>query len=64
MAKKGKPEYKIRQKRNGRFEVLEKSGKNINGEKKAEILLKAGKIQPPKKKKEGGSAPAEEKTEA
>lgn len=57
MAKKKQPEYTIKQKRSGRFEVIGADGKNINGEQKAEILVKEGKIQAPKKKQE---APAEE----
>lgn len=61
MAKKKAPEYTVRQKRSGRFEVIGADGKNINGEKKAEILVKEGKIQAPKKKQE---APASEEPAA
>lgn len=62
MAKAQKPEYTIKQKRSGRFEVIGADGKNINGEKKAEILVKEGKIQAPKVKQEAPveEAPAEE----
>lgn len=66
MAKKAQPEYTIKQKRSGRFEVIGADGKNINGEKKAEILAKEGKIQAPKKKQEAPAeeAPAEEEAAA
>lgn len=59
MAKK-KAEYKLKQKRSGRWSVIGANGKYINGVDKAAILSKEGKIQnwnPPKQAEE--EAPAE-----
>ena len=53
---KSKSEYKIVKKRSGRFAVQGRGGKYINGDAKAEILSKEGKItgwKPPKPKEEG-----------
>ncbi|MBN2530041.1 MAG: hypothetical protein JXR76_26865 [Deltaproteobacteria bacterium] len=43
--KKAKADYKIVPKRSGRFAVVGKDGKYINGEAKVEILLKEKKIK-------------------
>ena len=52
--KKEKAAYKIEKKRSGRFAVRGPGGKYINGEAKAEILSKEGKISgwKPQKKEE------------
>lgn len=63
MAKKtGKKEYTLQKKRSGRYAVIGKGGKYINGDAKTEILLKEGVIkkQVAKKKPEAAEeAPAE-----
>ncbi|MBN2803551.1 MAG: hypothetical protein JXR91_10675 [Deltaproteobacteria bacterium] len=58
--KKEKKDYKIIEKRSGRFAVKNAKGKYLNGEAKVEILLKEKKIKltAPKKKEE--AAPAAE----
>ncbi len=61
MAKKDKKEkkpYTVEKKRSGRYAVIGENGKYINGDAKAEILLKEGLIKPPMKKKPA-EAPAE-----
>ncbi|MCK9523577.1 MAG: hypothetical protein M0R76_11150 [Proteobacteria bacterium] len=62
-AKKEKPAYKIQQKRSGRYAVIGKDGKYINGPEKVEILQKEGKLKKLKPKAKA-EAPAEESTEA
>ncbi|MBF0254957.1 MAG: hypothetical protein HQL47_00535 [Gammaproteobacteria bacterium] len=58
-------EYVIFAKRNQRHAVKSiASGKLINGDDKAKILLEAGLIQPPKVKQPVAEAPAEEAAEA
>ena len=37
--------YTVEQKRSGRYSVVDADGKNINGDSKAEILLKEGLIK-------------------
>lgn len=49
--KESKAAYTIEKKRSGRFAVKARGGKYINGEAKAEILSKEGKIQGWKPKK-------------
>ena len=51
MAKKktDKP-YTLQKKRSGRYAVIGKDGKYINGDAKTEILLKEGVIKKPAKK--------------
>jgi hypothetical protein len=60
--KKDKAAYKIEKKRSGRFAVRGPNGKYINGDAKAEILSKEGKITgwKPAKKEEAAEAPAAE----
>ena len=53
--------FTIKQKRTGRFEVLDAKGKNVNGADKVKILLEA-KIHKPSEKKP--AAPAAEETPA
>lgn len=60
MGKKPKPEYTLKQKRSGRWAVIGRDGKNINGEDKAAILSKEGKIKDWKPQKKEEEAPAEE----
>ena len=61
MAKKktDKP-YIIEKKRSGRYAVIAKNGKYINGDEKTEILLKEGLIKKPAKKAPAPEAAAEE----
>ena len=54
-----KAEYTIEKKRSGRFAVRSRGGKYINGDAKAEILSKEGKIEGWKPKKVEEEAPAE-----
>ncbi len=65
--KKSSKEYTLEKKRSGRYAVIGKNGKYINGDAKVEILLKEGiiKKQASKKKKveETAEEKAEEKTE-
>jgi hypothetical protein len=56
--KQEKKEYSIEKKRSGRYAILGKNGKYINGDAKTEILLKEGLIKKLNKK-----APAAEKTQ-
>lgn len=53
-------EFTIKQKRTGRYEVLNAKGKNINGADKIKVLLDA-KIHKPSEKK---AAPTAEETPA
>ena len=57
--KKSDKDYTLQKKRSGRYAVIGKNGKYINGDAKAEILLKEGKITKPAPKKKA----EEEKTE-
>jgi hypothetical protein len=55
--KKSSREYTLVKKRSGRFAVVGKDGKHINGDAKVEILLKEKKITaPPVKKAKEASA--------
>ena len=56
--KKAKKDYKVEKKRSGRYEVRGANGKNINGEKKVEILVKEGLVKVMKKKAEKVEAEA------
>ncbi len=56
--KKSSKEYELKKKRSGRYAVIGKDGKYINGDAKTEILLKEGVIKKPAPKKK-----APEKTE-
>ena len=56
--KKDAKEYTLIKKRSGRYAVMGKDGKYINGDAKTEILLKEKKIKKPVAKKK-----TEEKTE-
>jgi hypothetical protein len=58
--KKAKKEYTLQKKRSGRYAVIGKDGKYINGEAKVEILLKEKVIKKPAAKKKAQAA-AEEK---
>jgi len=52
MAKKNKSaEYTLKKKRSGRYAVIGKDGKYINGDAKVEILLKEKVIKKPATKK-------------
>ena len=53
--KKSDKPYTIEKKRSGRYAVIARNGKYINGDEKTEILLKEGLIKKPVKK-----APAQE----
>ncbi|MCK9464185.1 MAG: hypothetical protein M0R80_31590 [Proteobacteria bacterium] len=55
--KKPKKDYVVTKKRSGRYAVVGKDGKQINGEAKVEILLKEGVIKKQVKK----AKPAEDK---
>ena len=57
--KKPKADYTVTKKRSGRYAVVGKDRKPINGEAKVEILLKEGVIKKQVKK----AKPAEAKTE-
>jgi hypothetical protein len=57
--KKDAKEYTLIKKRSGRYAVMGKDGKYINGDAKTEILLKEKKIKKPAAKKKK----TEEKTE-
>lgn len=48
--KKSDKPYTLQKKRNGRYAVIGKDGKYINGDAKTEILLKEGAIKKPAKK--------------
>ena len=48
-AKKAKQEYKVEKKRSGRYAVVGKDGKYINGEEKVKILVKEGLVKQLKK---------------
>ena len=62
--KKPKKDYVVTKKRSGRYAVVGKDGKQINGEAKVEILLKEGVIKKQvKKAKPAEATPAEAKTE-
>lgn len=50
MAKKSDKPYTLQKKRSGRYAVIGKDGKYINGDAKTEILLKEGVIKKPAKK--------------
>jgi hypothetical protein len=41
----GAAAYKIKKKKNGRFSVVKKGGKTINGEEKLKILIEAGIVK-------------------
>ena len=58
---KKKPEFKVTKKRSGRYAVLGRDGKYINGEEKVKILLKEGLIKLSKATKK--EAPTEEAAE-
>ena len=60
--KKESKDYTLQKKRSGRYAVLGKDGKYINGDAKAEILLKEGVIKKPAAKKKAKEK-TEEKTE-
>ncbi len=49
--KKDAKEYTLIKKRSGRYAVMSKDGKYINGDAKTEILLKEKKIKKPVAKK-------------
>ena len=49
--KKDAKEYTLIKKRSGRYAVMGKNGKYINGDAKTEILLKEKKIKKPVSKK-------------
>ena len=57
--KKASEDYTLMKKRSGRYAVIGKNGKFINGDAKTEILLKEKAIKPPPTKKK--SEPATEK---
>lgn len=57
--KKEKKEYTLQKKRSGRYAVIGKDGKYINGDAKVEILTKE-KILKPKPVKKKKEEPAEE----
>jgi hypothetical protein len=61
--KKPKKDYVLTKKRSGRYAVVGRDGKPINGEAKVEILLKEGIIKKQVKKAKPADKPAEEKTE-
>jgi hypothetical protein len=62
--KKPKKDYVITKKRSGRYAVVGKDRKPINGDAKVEILLKEGVIKKQvKKAKPAEDKPAEAKTE-
>ena len=48
--KKSDKPYTLQKKRSGRYAVIGKNGKYINGDEKTEILLKEGVIKKPAKK--------------
>ena len=50
MPKKSDKPYILQKKRSGRYAVLDKNGKYINGDAKTEILLKEGVVKKPPKK--------------
>lgn len=54
-------EFTIKQKRSGRYEVLDAKGKNINGAEKLKTLIDAKILKPSEKK---APAPAAEETPA
>ena len=61
MAKKTtKKDYTLQKKRSGRYAVIGKDGKYINGDAKTEILLKEGVIKKPVAKKKTEEEPAAE----
>jgi len=61
MAKKNaKKDYTLQKKRSGRYAVIGKDGKYINGDAKTEILLKEGVIKKPVVKKKKEEEPAAE----
>ena len=57
--KSPKKEFTVTKKRSGRYAVVGKDGKPVNGDAKVEILLKEGVI----KKQEKKAKPAEAKPE-
>jgi hypothetical protein len=64
-AKKKNPEYKLIEKRNKRWAILDKDGNYVNGDEKVKILVAEGKIKvelPKKKEEPVEEAPAEEPT--
>jgi hypothetical protein len=61
--KKSQKEYTIQKKRSGRYAVIGKDGKYINGDAKTEILLKEKLIKLSAKKKKAAAEAPEEKTE-
>lgn len=67
MGKEAKSGYKIEKKRSGRWMVIGPRGKTINGDAKAAILAKEGKIQgykPKKTEPEPEAAASEEASES
>ncbi len=54
------PEHTIVKRKDGRFAVRKRGGGYINKEEKVKILVDAGKIKAPLKKKDPEPAPAEE----
>lgn len=59
MGKKDKKPYQLIKKRSGRYAVLSKDGKYINGEEKVKILSKEGVIKLSKASPKQEEAPAE-----
>ena len=58
--KQAKKEYKIVKKRSGKYSVVKKGGKIVNGEEKVKILQSEGLIKKMNPKKQAEPTPSEE----